>query len=108
ARTDDAWEMTCLRGETIRRKGRRIMVEENILRRRMLIADDEGANVLLLEKILRRAGFHNLRTTTDSQVVQALYAEFQPDALLLDLHMPGLTGCEVMAPLRRVVHPGQS
>ena len=67
---------------------------------RILIADDEKSNVLLLEKILAAAGHANFLSTTDPRQVLDLYCAFRPDILLLDFHMPYLNGFEVMAILR--------
>jgi putative two-component system response regulator len=81
------------------------MVEDDILRRRVLIADDELANVVVLEKMLHRAGFAEVRTTTDSRAVPKLHAEFGPDILLLDIHMPGLTGFDLLEQLHQAAGP---
>ena len=73
---------------------------------RILIVDDQEANVRLLEGILRRAaGFSNLRSTTDSREAVTLYSEFQPDLILLDLHMPHLDGFRVMEELKLLIPP---
>jgi putative two-component system response regulator len=69
---------------------------------RILIVDDEQVNVRALSQILSRAGYTNLETTTDPRLVAALYQNFQPDLVLLDLHMPDLDGfaiLEQLAPL---------
>ena len=66
---------------------------------RILIADDEPANVRLLERLLNQAGYRNLRATTDSRQVRTLYEEFKPDLILLDLMMPHLDGVAVMQQL---------
>ena len=63
---------------------------------RILIVDDEYANVRLLERILVRAGFHQVIGTSDSRRVPDLCRTFPPDLLLLDLRMPGLDGFEVL------------
>src|SRR5580692_12174319 len=77
---------------------------DRILREgRVLIVDDQEPNVLLLERLLQQAGFTNLRSSTDPHAVLSIFTEFQPDILLLDLHMPGLTGFEVMEQLKGVV-----
>ena len=55
---------------------------------RILIVDDEPANVLLMERLLRDAGYRNLSSTTDSRRVLGLYREVGPDLILLDLMMP--------------------
>ncbi|HUH11827.1 MAG TPA: HD domain-containing phosphohydrolase [Longimicrobiales bacterium] len=71
----------------------------------ILIVDDEAANVLLLKRILERAGYQNLKTTTDPRHVLPLFAEFQPDLVLLDLMMPHLDGFQVMLQMRSRIHP---
>jgi putative two-component system response regulator len=63
---------------------------------RILVVDDERVNVILLERILEQDGYTNVRSTTRSEEAVALYDEFEPDLVLLDLHMPGLDGFAVM------------
>src|SRR3990170_1629849 len=70
---------------------------------RILIVDDQEANIHLLEGILGRAGYAELRGVTDPRDVTLLYAEFQPDLVLLDLHMPHLDGYAVMEKLRLLI-----
>ncbi len=65
---------------------------------RIVIVDDEITNVLLLERILNRSGYRNLRTTTDPRDVIPMM-DWQPDLILLDLQMPHLDGFEVMEKL---------
>jgi signal transduction histidine kinase len=67
---------------------------------RIFIIDDEEPNVLLLERVLTRAGFQNFISTTDSGEAIALFAEFQPDLVLTDWLMPGVDGCAVIEQLR--------
>jgi len=66
---------------------------------RILVVDDERVNVVLLERILEQDGYRNVKSTTDSYQAAALYDEFEPDLVLLDLHMPGLDGFAVMEQL---------
>ena len=63
---------------------------------RVLVVDDQPSNVLLLKRILERDGFQNVKTTTDAREVVPLFAAFDPDILLLDLHMPHMDGFEIM------------
>jgi CheY-like chemotaxis protein len=63
---------------------------------RILVVDDERVNVVLLERILEQDGYTNVKSTTKSDQAVALYEEFEPDLVLLDLHMPGLDGFAVM------------
>ena len=48
---------------------------------RILVVDDEIANVRLLERLLKQTGYHNLVTTTDPRQVRTLYEELQPAPL---------------------------
>jgi len=73
---------------------------------RILIVDDEPANVLLLERILDQAGYRNHTATTDPRQVLAIFARFDPDLVLLDLAMPHLDGLAVMTQLRQVIPEG--
>jgi putative two-component system response regulator len=63
---------------------------------RILIVDDESANVTLLERLLKQSGYTNLVTTTESSQVVELCARMPPDLILLDLHMPSPDGFELL------------
>jgi putative two-component system response regulator len=69
---------------------------------RLLIVDDEDANIEILERILTRAGFTRIVTSNDSRQATALYVEHRPDLILLDLHMPHMDGLEVMDQLNEI------
>lgn len=72
-----------------------------ILQGRILIIDDNPANVLLLERMLKEGGFSRVHSLTDSEQALVLVKEIQPDLVLLDLHMPGMDGYEVIQQLRQ-------
>ncbi|HUE76877.1 MAG TPA: HD domain-containing phosphohydrolase [Longimicrobiales bacterium] len=76
------------------------MFEDEYLDSKVLIVDDEPANVRLLERILQREGFRHIESTNDPRHFLALYAATRPDILLLDLHMPVLDGFAVMEQLK--------
>ncbi|PLS77690.1 MAG: two-component system response regulator [Chloroflexi bacterium] len=63
---------------------------------RILVVDDEQTNIDLLERILARAGYANVKSTVEPEQVLALCAHFQPDLILLDLHMPKLDGFTIL------------
>ena len=63
---------------------------------RVLVVDDQPSNVLLLKRILERDGFTQVRTTVDAREAVPMFAAYDPDILLLDLHMPYVDGFEVM------------
>jgi putative two-component system response regulator len=53
-------------------------------------------NVVLLERILEQDGYRNVKSVTDPAEAATLYDQFEPDLVLLDLHMPKLDGFAVM------------
>src|SRR6266545_2160850 len=75
------------------------MQGEAYLGGRILIVDDEESNVVLLQRMLARAGYGHLTGITDSRNVLQLFQEVQPDLVLLDLMMPHLDGFAVMEQL---------
>ena len=72
---------------------------------RILVVDDEAPNVRALSRILHAAGYTNVECTTDPSRVLALFAEQEPDLVLLDLHMPVLDGVAVLERLAEVAPP---
>jgi putative two-component system response regulator len=66
---------------------------------RILIVDDQLANVVLLERMLEQWGYQQVTGTTQSSDVPNLCAELNPDLLLLDLQMPKPDGFELMESL---------
>lgn len=79
------------------------MSHDVIRKARVLIVDDEPSNVRLLERILELNGRPVVRSTTDSRETLSILLEFDPDIVLLDLHMPHLDGFAVMELLRSAV-----
>lgn len=80
--------------------------DETLKTARILIVDDQEANVRLLERILQRAGYTNLQSTTSARQVLPLYNNTPPDLILLDLRMPHLDGFGVMRQLEPQIPPG--
>jgi two-component system, OmpR family, alkaline phosphatase synthesis response regulator PhoP len=66
---------------------------------RILIADDNAANVELLEVYLSELNC-NIQIATDGQDTLERVELFQPDLILLDVMMPKLSGFEVCKILR--------
>lgn len=73
---------------------------------KILIVDDQEANLLVLEKLLKKEGYENLRTLNDSRQTLAVFQEWQPDLLLLDLMMPHMDGFAVMEALKPLIPEG--
>ena len=67
--------------------------------RKILVVDDNVDETNSLGELLERWGY-SVRRAYDGAAVLAAALEFQPDVVLLDLGLPGLSGCE-LAPLLR-------
>ena len=74
--------------------------EQAILNASILIVDDQEANVLLLEQMLRDAGYQHITSTMDPYAVCALHRQSHYDLVLLDLQMPGMDGFQVIEALK--------
>jgi signal transduction histidine kinase len=79
------------------------MTTDYLSKAKVLIVDDEPANVRLLERILALAGCHHVRCTTDPRQALALFLEVEPDIVLLDLNMPHLNGFAVLEQLKAAI-----
>lgn len=66
---------------------------------RIVVADDDQDAVITLATVLRHEG-HEVREAHRGDAVLGLLREFQPDAILLDIGMPGMTGYDVARNLR--------
>ena len=73
---------------------------------RILIVDDTQANIELLDRVLRQAGYTEISHTADSRKVLELFAVYKPDLILLDLMMPHLDGLSLMKQLRSRIPEG--
>jgi putative two-component system response regulator len=67
---------------------------------KLLIVDDQEANVGLLTSILREQGFIGIQSLTDARLVLPLFLDFMPDLVLLDLRMPHIDGLSLLKQLR--------
>src|SRR5580692_11843587 len=80
--------------------------QANILNAKILVVDDQPANVLLLEGMLRVAGYTCVQSTTNPSEVLELYRQNRYGLILLDLQMPGLDGFQVMEDLKEIEGDG--
>ena len=76
--------------------------EQEILNAGILIVDDQAANVMLLEEMLRADGYNCIASTTDPYTVCELHRNERYDLILLDLLMPGMDGFQVMEGLKEI------
>lgn len=70
---------------------------------RILIIDDEPANVEFLRHVLEPDGYAYLIEITDAEEALATFGELRPDLILLDLMMPGMDGFEFMQRVSELV-----
>jgi EAL domain-containing protein (putative c-di-GMP-specific phosphodiesterase class I)/AmiR/NasT family two-component response regulator len=66
----------------------------------VLIVDDNPSNVALLQALLDEQGLFRIYTETDPRQVPRQLAQNDPDLVLLDLHMPGVDGHEVLTQIK--------
>ena len=74
----------------------------DILGANVLIVDDQEAHVLLLERMLRGAGYTCIQSTTDPREVCELHRQSHFAAILPDLKMPEMDGFQVMEDLKQI------
>jgi PAS domain S-box-containing protein len=77
-----------------------ILSDSDFLNSKILIVDDQLANLNLLEELLADVGYSNLTSTSDPVEVCALHREHGYDLILLDLQMPLMDGFQVMEALK--------
>lgn len=74
---------------------------------RVLVADDHAANRLLLQNLLQKAG-HRVMTVDDGEAALDALAGGDFELALMDLHMPTLSGIDLLRQLRVMEAGGRS
>ncbi|MCK6412369.1 MAG: response regulator [Azonexus sp.] len=72
---------------------------------RILVVDDEPANLKLLDKMLRAQGYTQIVLIQSPLQVLEKYREAPPDLILLDINMPEMDGFQVMQQLHALQDP---
>ncbi|MEM9283251.1 MAG: response regulator [Verrucomicrobiota bacterium] len=65
--------------------------------KKVMLVDDEVGFTELLKMNLEKSGDFEVRIENDSTLALNVAREFQPDAVLLDVVMPGMDGGDVQA-----------
>jgi PAS domain S-box-containing protein len=73
--------------------------DADLLDARILLVDDQPANLQLLGQMLAAAGYRDVRSTFRPQEVLELHRQHDFDLIVLDLQMPGMDGFQVMEQL---------
>ena len=68
----------------------------NVLEKRVLIIDDEPLIARAISILLARNGFRNVSHETDARNAVCAVKNLQADVVLLDIHMPHLSGLQVL------------
>ena len=69
------------------------------LQAKILIVDDEPANILLFTRILETQDYESITTTLDPCEAASLHQKHEFDLILLDINMPEMNGFEVLKQL---------
>lgn len=75
----------------------------NLTQSRILIVDDQTANLEALASVLEFSGYSNISCLADSRCILPVFHDFQPDLILLDLHMPHVDGLVALDQLATVI-----
>ena len=65
----------------------------------ILVVDDDAPILLLMRTMLREFGFDTVDAISGAKAIEAARRS-TPDLILLDRHMPGMSGDEVISALR--------
>ena len=80
-----------------------LMMNESEKKNKILIIDDTYSNILLIEEILQEEGYQNYTSIQDPRKTIDTIESYQPDLILLDLHMPHMDGYSVMKQLKEKI-----
>ncbi|WKB52831.1 PAS domain S-box protein [Eleftheria terrae] len=74
--------------------------DEGVDHVRMLYVEDNPINALLFEEAMKLTGYIDLMIAEDGPQAFEMVKDFHPDVLVLDAHLPGMSGFEVLKELR--------
>src|SRR5690242_12437020 len=73
---------------------------------KILLVDDQLANVRLLEYMLGDAGYCSISTTMDARTVLDMHRANHYDLIVLDLNMPFMSGFQILEGLKEIEAEG--
>jgi CheY-like chemotaxis protein len=71
-----------------------------LLRRTVLLVDDDARNIFALSSVLERRGMEVLTATTGSEAIAVLSSRQDVAIVLMDIMMPGMDGYETIQVIR--------
>src|SRR5438132_10654219 len=69
---------------------------QDVQQARILIVDDEPLNIDVVQGYLEMDGYRNIQSTEHAIHALPLLGTFRPDLVLLDIHMPEVSGLEIL------------
>jgi CheY-like chemotaxis protein len=74
--------------------------DEDLMRRTVLLVDDDTRNIFALSSVLERRGMEVLTATTGSEALAVLDSRADVAIVLMDIMMPGMDGYETIQTIR--------
>jgi len=74
--------------------------DEDLMRRTVLLVDDDARNIFALSSVLERRGMEVLTATTGVEAIAVLGTRPDVAIVLMDIMMPGMDGYETMQAIR--------
>jgi len=71
------------------------------------LVDDQAPNLLLMERILKEAGYRHWTSFTDARTALAAFTSVQPDLIALDWRMPNMDGLSFLKQVRSRIPAGE-
>jgi putative two-component system response regulator len=68
---------------------------------KIMIVDDEPIIIKVAQKSLHASGFNNVHSSCDPATAFRSILDYQPDALILDIMMPEVSGLDILRQLRQ-------
>lgn len=68
---------------------------------KIMIVDDDPVMIMVVQKYLKDGGFRQFVSNSDAAGVLTMVRAQQPDIVLMDVRMPGMSGLEILESMRR-------
>ncbi len=83
------------------------LLNRSIESAKILVIDDEPSTVLMVRKLLSQANYMHVQTLTEPENAFDQIRSDLPDLVLCDIHMPGVTGLDILSQVRQNVETKQ-